>query len=264
MAADRSAAAVGADGSIHVAAIQLAAVTPAGDDDGADPLEGLNRAIFGFNEVVYDSLFRPIAKTYNAYVPKTVRSGVGNILNNINAPVVLANDIMQFEFHRALTTIARFLVNSTAGIFGIADAATEIGLVDHKEDFGQTLGFYGIGEGLYLVLPIFGPSNPRDAVGKFLVDPLLDPFGQYLSNTGRDAESYARTGMDGLKEYAGLIDELDQIKKTSVDYYAAIRSLYRQKRKGEIANGRQEYLPPIPNYNLNFLPTEDGSVARSN
>ncbi len=245
----------------YITNVQLAAAPPAADD-GDDPLEGFNRAMLSFNEVVYDALFRPVASVYNSYVPKTVRSGVGNILDNLSSPVVFANDILQLEIHRALVTLTRFIVNSTAGMLGLVDMAAEFGLEEHREDFGQTLGVYGMGEGVYVVLPIFGPSNPRDAIGKFLVDPYFDPFGMWLSNTDRDAAAYSRTAMDGLDQYAGLVDELDQIKKTSVDYYAAIRSLYRQKRKGEIANGRQEDLPPIPNYNINYAPTGgDGGIA---
>ena len=144
---------------------------------------------------------------------------------------------------------------------GIADIASSIGLKQHEEDFGQTLGTYGLGEGLYLVLPLLGPTNPRDAVGKYLVDPFFDPLGLYLSNTDRDAEAYSRLGVSAIDEYAGLVDELEQIKKTSVDYYAAIRSLYRQKRLTEISNGREEDLPSIPNYDLNFAPDNNGSIA---
>ncbi len=246
-------------GPRYLTNVQLASLD---EDDVNDPLEGLNRAIFGFNEVVMEGFFKPVATAYNDYVPRTMRTGVSNVIDHLASPVTLANDILQFELNRALITIARFLVNTTAGIFGIADVASEIGLEEHKEDFGQTLGTYGMGEGFYLVLPLFGPSNPRDAVGKFLVDSYFDPLGLYLSNTDRDAESYARSGVGALDEYAGIVDELDQIRTTSVDFYAAIRSLYRQKRDAEIANGRLLDLPPIPDYDLN-LGTDrgPGSVA---
>ena len=175
--------------------------------------------------------------------------------------MTLVNDILQFELDRALTTIARFVVNTIAGIGGIADVASSIGLEEHSEDFGQTLGSYGVGEGLYLVLPLLGPSNPRDAIGDLVVDPYFNPLSLYLSNTDRDAASYARTGVSAVGEFAGLMGELSQIKKTSVDYYAAIRSLYRQKRAAEISNGSEEDLPAIPNYDLNFGPDNGGSIA---
>lgn len=231
------------------------------DDDVNDPLEPVNRVIFEFNEVVYAAVLTPLAKTYNSVFPTTFRAGVGNAIDNIASPVTFVNDLLQFELDRALTTMARFVVNTIGGIGGIADMASEIGLEQHKEDFGQTLGVYGMGEGLYLVLPLLGPTNPRDAVGKYVVDPFFDPLGMYLSNTDRDAESWSRTGVSALDEYAGLVEELEQIKKTSVDYYAAIRSLYRQKRQTLISNGREEDLPQIPNYDLNFAPQNDGSIA---
>jgi len=231
------------------------------DDDVNDPLESVNRVIFEFNEVIYAALLTPIAKTYNNVLPATFRAGVSNVIDNISSPVTFVNDLLQFEIDRALTTLARFVVNTIGGMGGIADMASSIGLEEHGEDFGQTLGVYGIGEGLYLVLPLLGPTNPRDAIGKYLVDPYFDPLGLYLANTERDAEAYSRLGVSAVDEYAGLVDELEQIKKTSVDYYAAIRSLYRQKRLTEISNGREEDLPAIPNYDLNFGPDNNGSLA---
>ncbi|WNJ98767.1 VacJ family lipoprotein [Thalassospiraceae bacterium LMO-JJ14] len=239
----------------------LLAQAPAADDDVNDPLESVNRVIFQFNETVYAFLLTPIAKTYNSVLPSTFRAGVSNVIDNISSPVTFVNDLLQFELDRALTTLARFVVNTVTGMGGIADIASSIGLEQHEEDFGQTLGTYGVGEGLYLVLPLLGPTNPRDAVGKYLVDPYFDPLGLYLSNTERDAEAYSRLGVSAIDEYAGLVDELEQIKKTSVDYYAAIRSLYRQKRLTEISNGREEDLPSIPNYDLNFAPDNNGSIA---
>lgn len=231
------------------------------EDDANDPLEPVNRAIFEFNQVIYDALFTPIAKAYNDAVPALVRSSLGNVIDNIASPITLANDLLQLEFTRALTTLARFVVNTIAGIGGMGDVATGIGLKPHTEDFGQTLGSYGMGEGLYLVLPLLGPSNPRDAVGKFLVDPYFDPLGLYLDNTDQDTAIYVRTGVNALDEYASMVGELEKIRRTSVDYYAAIRSLYRQKRAAEIANGREENMPPIPDYDLNFAPASDNPVA---
>ena len=113
-----------------------------------------------------------------------------------------------------------------------------------------------MGEGFYLVLPIFGPSSPRDAIGKLVIDSYLDPLGLWLDNTDRDNIQYTLTGAEGLDEYAGIVDELNQVKKTSVDYYAAVRSLYRQKRKSEIRNGSILELPPIPDFNYGIEPED--------
>ena len=237
--------------SVHVTLAQASV-----EEAVNDPLESLNRAIFEFNEGLQDVLLRPIAKFYNANVNLTVRQGISNFLDNLSSPVIFANDLLQGEFERALTTFGRAFINTTIGIVGFADVALEFGLERHDEDFGQTLAVYGMGEGFYLVLPIFGPSNPRDAIGKFVIDPYLDPLGLWLGNTDRQNIEYTLAGAEGLDEYAGIVDELNQVKKTSVDYYAAVRSLYRQKRKTEINNGSILELPPIPDLSYGITPED--------
>ena len=215
-----------------------------------DPLERMNRIIFEFNESLQDYLLRPAANFYNKHVNATVRLGIGNFLSNLSSPIILANDLLQFNIDRAITTFSRMLINTTFGILGLADVATELGIERHKEDFGQTLGSYGVGEGFYLVLPLFGPSNPRDAIGKLFVDTYFDPVGHYASQD----INWAITGGSAIDEYSGIVDELNQVKMTSVDYYAAIRSLYRQKRKSEISNGSELELPPIPDLGYDTMP----------
>ena len=238
--------------SVHVTLAQAS-----GEEAVNDPLESLNRSIFEVNEGLQDVLLRPIAKFYNANVNLTVRQGISNFLDNLSSPVIFANDLLQGEFERALTTFGRAFINTTIGIVGFADvAASEFGIERHSEDFGQTLAVYGMGEGFYLVLPIFGPSSPRDAIGKFVIDPYLDPLGLWLDNTNRQNIEYTLAGAEGLDEYAGIVDELNQVKKTSVDYYAAVRSLYRQKRKTEINNGSIFELPPIPDLSYGITPED--------
>jgi phospholipid-binding lipoprotein MlaA len=235
---------------------QLVAAAAAAEDEVNDPLEPVNRAIFRFNEVVQDAVLGPVAHAYNDHVPATVRLGVSNFLTNLSSPIYFVNNVLQGDITGALQVFVRFLVNSTVGIGGIADVVSEVDGKPRKEDFGQTLGVWGMGEGFYLVLPIFGPSNPRDAVGKFLVDPYFNPFGMWVSNTDRTNVEYSEMALSGVDEYAGVIDELEQIQKTSVDYYAAIRSLYRQKRKAEISNGDNIDLPPIPNLSYDLVPSD--------
>ena len=218
----------------------------AGEEDVNDPLEPLNRAIFGFNELFLDYVLGPISQVYENVFPALVREGIRNILFNLATPVVLANDILQGEPQRAMETLARAVVNSTVGMGGVIDIGAELGVRRHNEDFGQTLGVWGVGEMFYVVLPILGPSNPRDAVGKLVVDRFFDPLGLWFDNTGREGEEWARLGMKGVDEYSNVRTDLEQIKKTSIDYYAAVRSLYRQKRAAEISNGRDIKLPPIP------------------
>lgn len=232
------------------------------EEDVNDPLEPINRVIFEFNEFIQDAFLRPIAKFYNENVNVTVRQGIGNFLENLSSPIVIANDILQGEFERAMRTFSRTLINTTIGIGGLADAAGELGIEGHDEDFGQTLGVYGVGEGFYLVLPVFGPSSPRDVIGKLVIDNYFDPVGIWLDNTDRTKVIYSLTAAGGIDEYAGIVDELNQVKKTSVDYYAAVRSLYRQKRETEIHNGSVLELPPIPDLSYDVMPEDfDQSVA---
>jgi len=213
-------------------------LTPDEDESAGngDPLEPVNRFIFGFNSLVNDFLLSPLARGYNSVTPDFVRNSISSFLGNLSSPVVLANDLMQLEFGRAYRTAERMLINSTIGIGGVWDAASWMGRDAHTEDFGQTLGSYGVGEGFYLVLPILGPSNPRDAVGRFGVDTYLDPVGLWLNNTDREDWQWARTGAEGFTDYADIVTDLDTLEESSVDFYAAVRNMYRQKRKAEILN----------------------------
>ncbi len=221
--------------------------TPTEPENGVgDPLEPLNRVIFKFNELFRGFILGPATEIYSIFIPPPVRTAIGNVLANLRTPIVLANDVLQGRPAAAWQTTQRFAINSTLGIGGIVDRAAKMGIEAHDEDFGQTMGVWGVGEGFYLVLPLFGPSNPRDAVGKHVVDGYFDPLDMWLDNTNRDAAVWARTSVGGVDTYSGVVDELDQIRKTSIDFYAALRSMYRQKRAAEIRNGAGEDLPPIP------------------
>jgi phospholipid-binding lipoprotein MlaA len=213
--------------------------------DGRDPLEPVNRAIFGFNEFVYKYLMTPLAKGYNAVVPEPIRSGLSSVLSNLDGPVILANDLLQGEFARAGDTAARFVINTTLGVGGIADPAGDLGFKKHSEDFGQTLGVWGMNEGFYIVLPLLGPSSPRDAIGKLVVDGYFDPLGYYLDDTDNEEWGYVKSGVSGFSTYAGIVDDLENLRETSVDYYGAIRSLYRQRREAEIRNREQGAVPTL-------------------
>jgi len=229
--------------------VQVAQNTSTAEDDVNDPFEPINRVIFEFNQAAETMVLRPLSEFYVGLVAPPVREAIGNILDDLRTPVILAKDILQGESDRAFTTTERFVINTTVGFAGIVDRATEWGIPKHDEDFGQTLAVWGIDEMFYLVLPIFGPSSPRDAVGRLVVDPFFDPLSLYLDNIDEDEARYAMMGVRALDAYSGVMDDLAQIKKTSVDYYAAIRSLYRQRRKAEIANGDIDVdLPPIPEF----------------
>lgn len=202
-----------------------------------DPLEPMNRAIFGFNQAVDKALLKPIAQGYRAAVPQYGRDRVRDFLNNLRSPLVLANDILQGNPDRAMQTLMRFAFNTGFGAAGLFDVASPGGIPYHDEDFGQTFAVWGLGEGPYLVLPIIGPSNPRDGVG-LAVEWLADPFSNYMDNTGRDWAAWTRTGTAGVDKRESLLDTLDEVERTSLDYYSSIRALYRQRRDTEIKNGK--------------------------
>jgi phospholipid-binding lipoprotein MlaA len=206
-------------------------------NDDNDPFEGGNRVMFDVNQALDNVLLRPVAVVYKHVVPDFAQDGVRNFMNNLNSPVIFANDVLQGESDRAGVTLLRFGINSTIGIGGLFDVAKEMDIPYHDEDFGQTLGTWGVGEGPYLYFLVMGPSNARDITG-FVVDRGLDPL-TYV-NWGNDDLEYvpvARTVLNVIDIRARNIETLDEIERSSVDYYASIRSLYRQSRADAIRNG---------------------------
>ncbi|HVR67307.1 MAG TPA: VacJ family lipoprotein [Verrucomicrobiae bacterium] len=201
-----------------------------------DPLEPMNRYFFDLNNFADEILMKPLAGWYYIALPDFAQDGIRNAVNNVRTPVILANDLFQGEFERAGTTFGRFLVNSTLGLGGLFDIAERMGLERHDEDFGQTMAVAGLDEGPYLVLPLIGPSNPRDAFGR-IVDAFLDPMTYLTFFTNVGWINTTRNGLDIVDFRARNLQTLDQIKKGSLDYYATVRSLYRQRRADEISNG---------------------------
>jgi phospholipid-binding lipoprotein MlaA len=200
-----------------------------------DPYEQTNRSIFAFDEGLDHNVARPVAVFYNDVVPGFARTGVHNVLGNLDTPVIFANDVLQGEATRAGQTLGRAVVNTTLGIGGLFDPASRMGIPGHDEDFGQTLGVWGVGEGPYLVLPLAGPSNPRDLAG-VAGDIALDPF-TYMKWHNSTLHLIIREGLEIVDLRARNVESLDQIERTSVDLYATTRSLYRQHRNAEIRNG---------------------------
>jgi phospholipid-binding lipoprotein MlaA len=245
--------------AIGLAGSSIAQVMPAGSMDtpqtGAqpvaneprDPLEGFNRKVFQVNLFLDDVVLRPSAKAYRWAVPKPGRRSVSNFLDNLDSPVILANDILQGEFRRASVTTARFGINSTIGIGGLFDPARgAFGLQHHSEDFGQTLAVYGVGGAPYLMAPLLGPTNPRDGIGT-IVDQVFDP----LTYFDEREVTYAKAGLfviNVVSQREAVMDTFDEIERTSIDFYAQTRSIYYQTRQHEIKNGKDEFndLPDIP------------------
>ena len=213
-----------------------------------DPFEGGNRFFFEVNNVLDAVFLRPVSVMYKTVVPGFAQDGVHNFLNNLDAPVTFANDVLQGEMDRAGATMSRFVINSTVGVGGLIDVAAEVGIPGHHEDFGQTLAVWGVGEGAYLYTPVLGPSTSRDLAGS-VVDLAFNPLTYLALNDNNNAEwvPYARMGAEAIDLRSRNMEALDNLKRTSVDFYVAIRSAYRQNRKFEINNGAPtvEDLPPI-------------------
>ena len=205
-----------------------------------DCFEGLNRATFTLNQNLDRVIFKPIAKTYR-HLPSPVRSGTSNALNNISSLITVPNNILQGEFKTAGVNTARFAVNTTLGILGILNVAEKIGFSEYeKEDYGQTLGKWGVGPGCYVVLPVLGPSTIRDTAGSFINILGGDPY--YNASTHGNNEYLTDKVFMTTKVISGVdfraknLETIDNLEKNSMDFYASVRSLYLQDRQQKIAN----------------------------
>jgi len=208
-----------------------------------DCFEGLNRATFAFNQSLDRIIFEPLSKGYRK-LPSGIRMGAGNVVNNLSNLVTIPNNFLQGEFAKAGKNAARFSVNTTIGILGIFDAASELGFNKYeKEDYGQTFGSYGIGEGCYLVLPILGPSTARDTVGSIVGfsggDPWYNVTVRNSTQHFNDSDYYISRATSGIDFRAKNIESFDSLEKNSLDFYASVRSLYLQDRKQKISNSNK-------------------------
>jgi phospholipid-binding lipoprotein MlaA len=209
-----------------------------------DPMEGFNRAVFAFNDAADRALIRPIAIAYRTVVPKPARTGLRNFTQNLRAPVNFTNEVLQGDAQGAERVFVRTMVNSFIGLGGLIDVAAMEGLPYDQEDFGQTLAVWGMGHGPYVVLPVLGPSSVRDASGVG-VDMMLDPMNWYFYNVRPKNEGwrYARAAAEGVVKREELLDALDDLRRNSFDYYAAMRSAYVQRRAAMVRDGRAEAMP---------------------
>lgn len=206
--------------------------TEAADTDN-DPAEPVNRAVFKANLAVDHTVMRPVAQAYVDHVPTAVRQGVHNVVQNLKEPATTVNDLLQGNVDKAWQSVRRLAVNTTVGGAGVVDVAKKLGLPPHSTDFGETLAAWGVKEGPFVELPLFGPSNPRDAIGT-VVDMAMNP----LTFVGGPPATYASVAAGGagvVETRAQHLKDLDDLERNSLDYYAELRSVYRQHRDAEIA-----------------------------
>jgi len=207
-----------------------------------DCFETVNRGIFAFNQAIDGLIFEPLAKGY-LYLPSPIRTGTSNFVGNLSTLLTIPNNVLQGDFDVAGKNTLRFVVNSTVGVVGIFDPASAIGLNSYeREDFGQTLGSWGIGEGCYVVLPVLGPSTARDAIGSLgnymggdaWYNVTVKNDTQYFS----DFDYYASKGAGGVDFRAKNFDDINNLEENSIDFYASVKSLYLQDRRKKILNAK--------------------------
>ena len=216
-----------------------------------DPYEGINREVFAFNDTLDRNVVTPVAVAYRDTVPDPVRDRVQNVLRNMRQPIIFVNELLQGDLNGAEIAFTRFFLNSTIGLAGLHDVAgMDKRLAYREEDFGQTLAVWGVDEGPYLVVPFLGPSNPRDLSGT-VVDSFGDPVTIATSYVGDlDFFGIARTGSDVIDSRSRTVEITDELRESSIDYYATIRSLYRQNRAAEISDGAVTPEVDIPEFDL--------------
>ncbi|MDX2027838.1 MAG: VacJ family lipoprotein [Alphaproteobacteria bacterium] len=220
-------------------------------DVANDPIEPVNRAIFDVNDFLDRLLLRPLAELYRAMIPPGIRDRVAGIVTNMREPVIFANNLMQGEITRAGMTAERFALNTTLGVGGMWDVAGSWrGVYQQTGDFGQTLAVWGMGEGPYLVLPLYGPSNIRDGIGMG-VDMVMSPW-RYLAqidgSATEDRFNIASFAASGIVRREQNIEALDALREGSLDFYAQMRSVYRQYRAKQLGHQNTDSMPVFQDY----------------
>ena len=204
-----------------------------------DPFEPMNRAVFSFNEAADDYVIKPIAEAYKFVLPEFARTGVTNFFSNINDVLIGANNLLQGKPAETANDIGRFLINSTIGVLGLFDVATDMGLDKNREDFGQTLGVWGVPDGPYVMLPFFGASNVRDTVGL-----VVDIETDFMVNTNKlnSDEKIAVNALRFINRRADLLDAGQLLEDAAFDKYSFVRDGYIQRRRNQIHDGNP---PPL-------------------
>jgi len=211
-----------------------------------DPFEPANRKFFAVNNVLDESLLHPAAVGYRAAVPSVVRTHLHQTLSNLSNPAQLANDVLQGRPRKAGNTFMRLLINTTVGVGGVFDVASDWGFPDHDTDFGLTLSVWGIPGGPFLFLPVLGPTNPRDSVG-YGANTVMDPL-TWTSFGGSATLGWTRFGVGAVDARERVLDATDSISKTALDPYATFRSLSQQNRASKVKDAEEDLPATVPNW----------------
>ena len=201
-----------------------------------DPLEGINRGVYKFNDVADRAVIKPVATAYKTVTPSPIRKGVSNFFSNIGTLTTIINDLLQFKFAHAFTDAGRFVINSTFGIAGLIDVASMDNIEKRNEDFGQTLGHWGVDTGAYLVLPFIGPSTVRDTAGLVVDTVTSDPI-TYTHNIGEIRLHNQLRTAQLIDKRTQLLDATDIVDNASIDPYAFLRDAYLQRRASLVQDG---------------------------
>jgi len=214
-----------------------------GPADPNDPFESYNRSVYQFNDSVDHYLLKPVAKGYDAVTPDFAQKGIGNFFSNLDDVLVVANDLLQFKLIQAAQDTGRFVINSTLGLFGFIDWASDMGLEKHQEDFGQTLGYWGVPSGPYFVLPFLGPSTIRDTGGLTVdssyFDPIYKELGDGFPPPSRRSKkaTWSMVALDTVDTRAKLLKAEAILEEAALDKYSFIREAYLQRRNNLVYDG---------------------------
>jgi len=220
--------------------VQLGGCATGPDRNPADPLEPLNRATWRFNETVDRNIAQPVARAYVKIVPHPIRTGVDNFFSNLGDVPVMFNDFAQLRLQDGMNDLMRIAVNTTLGLLGFLDIATPAGIKKHDQDFGLTLGHYGVPSGPYLVLPLFGPSSFRDASGFAVDQSFLTP-----QNYADPAWRNSLWGVDFVSTRARYLNASNLLEQAALDKYLFVRDGYLGRRRSRLSDGKEE---PLPDY----------------
>ncbi len=212
-----------------------------GSHDPRDPFEGFNRGVYAFNSDFDNKVAKPVAEGYQKVVPQTARTGVSNFFSNLDDVIVLVNDVLQLKGAKAASDFSRLAWNTTAGLFGLIDVATPMGLPKHNEDFGQTLGYWGVPSGPYLVLPFLGPSDFRDGTGDLVDYTQVDQLNRIKPY---HPTRLAVEALGAVNTRTNLLRASNLLDQAALDPYIFMREAYFQRRRSEIYDGN----PPLPDF----------------